>query len=266
MAKPQSEKPARKHESKGHLASSAYGKKGSSSEPDWALVEQYLPLVKGVLARMRMHLPPQAEMEDLYSVGISGLITAIKRRDPRMEKSFGSYAMLRVRGAILDELRRMDWMPRSDRSESKRIRQTVEKLEQKLQRPATDKEVANELGISLKEYHQTLEQIRPITLISLDRTVNREDSDRATIHEVVSDDTELNAREKAEKREMVKLMRERIKDLPEIPRKVLMMYYFEGMRLAEIAAVFDLTESRICQIHAQAVVSLRTYLEKITNK
>lgn len=229
-------------------------------------MRQYLPLVKSIVARMKIYFPPQAEIEDIYSVGVSGLITAIRRRDPRQEKSFSSFAMLRIRGAILDELRRMDWLPRANRMQAKMVRQSIEKLEQKLMRPAEEKEICEELGMEVNEYRRLLDQMRPISLISLDSPLNPGENDRSAVHEVLSDDTQLNARERCEKREIIRLMKERIQQLPDVPKKVLMMYYFEGMRLAEIAAVFNLTESRICQIHAQAVVSLRSYLERVSKK
>lgn len=215
---------------------------------------------------MRIYFPPQAEIEDLYSVGITGLIAAIRRCDPEKTESFGSYAALRIRGAILDELRRLDWMPRATRLQSKKYRKVVEELEQTLGRPASESEIQQALGISAREHAKMLDQIRPVTLISLDQEPGSSGNSNATIHESVSDDTELNARERTEKKELVRLMKERIKELPDIPRKVLTLYYFEGLRLSEIAEVFDLTESRICQIHAQAVLSLRGYLETVTQK
>jgi RNA polymerase sigma factor FliA len=216
---------------------------------------------------MRIYFPPQAEVEDLYSVGITGLIAAIRRCDPEKTESFGSYAALRIRGAILDELRRLDWMPRSSRLQSKKYRKAVEELEQELGRPATEAEIQTALNMSAREHALLLDQIRPVTLISLDQDSQTTGGEaRPPIHEAVSDDTELNARERAEKKEMVRLMKDRLKELPDIPRKVLTLYYFEGLRLAEIAEVFSLTESRICQIHAQAILSLRSYLDKATQK
>ncbi len=262
--KTQENKPVVKNQ---HLAQKAYARgKKIEVEPDWSLLEKYLPLVKSIVSRMRIYFPPQAEQEDFYSIGITGLITAIRRCDPEKIDSFSSYAALRIRGAILDELRRMDWMPRANRIRAKKLRRTIEEVEQRIGGPATEEEMCKELGVSRKEYAHLLDEMRPISLISLDSPVGQEDGEGAKIHEVISDETELDARERCEKREVVKLMKERIHNLPEVPRKVLMMYYFENMRLAEIAEVFDLTESRICQIHAQAIISLRTYLQRVNNR
>lgn len=262
--KTQSPKPAAK---KTHLAQQAYARgTQAEAEPDWSLLERYLPLVKSIVSRMRIYFPPQAEQEDFYSIGITGLITAIRRCDPEKVESFSSYAALRIRGAILDELRRMDWMPRANRIRAKKLRKAIEEVEQRVGRPATEDDMCKELGVSKREYAVMLDEMRPISMISLDSPVGQDDGDGAKIHEVISDETELDARERCEKREVVKMMKERIHKLPEVPRKVLMMYYFENMRLAEIAEVFNLTESRICQIHAQAITSLRSYLQRINNR
>ena len=252
--------------SPGKLANQAYKKASGQAGPDWSLVERYLPLVKAIVSRMRIYFPPNAELDDIYSVGVSGLITAIRRCDPEKTESFGSYAALRIRGAILDELRKLDWMPRADRLRAKRLRAIVTELEQRIQRPATEDEIAEAMGMTRGEYLNLLDQVRPITFISLDGSPSGGNGAEAghAVHEVVPDDSVPDARDRAEKREMLILLRERIKELPDVPKKVLMMYYYEGMRLAEIATVFGLTESRICQIHAQAVISLRTYLDRVS--
>jgi RNA polymerase sigma factor for flagellar operon FliA len=248
------------------LAGHVYRKASGQEAPDWSLLERYLPLVKSIVARMKIYFPPGVDMDDLYSIGVSGLITAVRRCDPDKTQSFASYAALRVRGAILDELRKLDWIPRSDRLLAKKLHRIINELEQGLRRPATEAEAAEAMGMSLVEYRQLLDTIRPVTFVSLDSASGGEaESDGGQVHEVISDDTQPNARDDCERKETVALLRERIKQLPDMPRKVLMMYYYEGMRLAEIAEVFNLTESRICQIHAQAVISLRSYLDRVTN-
>ena len=134
-------------------------------------------------------------------------------------------------------------------------------------RPASEAEVAEAMGMSVSEYQRLLDTIRPITFISLDSQAggsSTPEGDGAAIHEVVADNTLPDARDSAERKETIDLLKERIKQLPDLPKKVLMMYYYEGMRLAEIAEVFGLTESRICQIHAQAVLNLRIYLDRAT--
>ena len=249
-----------------HLASRTYGRAEATAKPDWDLVEQYLPLVKSIVGRMRIYFPSHIDIRDIYSIAVTGLISAIQRRDPERERSFSSFAALRVKGAILDELRRLDFMPRADRVRTKKYRREVDQLEQELGRPAEKDEIRKRLGLSKREHAFLLEHMRPVTLVSLDRQADSGQVDGGSVHDLVTDDTELDARERCEKRETVQLMRDRINDLPEMPRKVLMMYYYEGMRLAEIAAVFGLTESRICQIHSQAILSLRAYLHRMAEK
>lgn len=230
------------------------------------LLQLYLPIVKSIVSRIKINLPPHIEEEDLHSVGLAGLISALKKYDPSQQKSFGSYAAMRIRGAILDELRRMDWMPRNARTNFKRLRATVEELEQKLGRPASEEEVRNELQLSPKDYEALMDEVRPISFLPLDHSASGDDSDETNLYDVIADDDLTSATDKMEKDEMIRMVAERINQLPEVPRKVLAMYYYEDMRLAEIAAVFGLTESRICQIHSQAILSLRTYLTNIMNK
>jgi RNA polymerase sigma factor FliA len=230
------------------------------------LLQLYLPIVKSIVARIKINLPPHIEEEDLYSVGLAGLIAALKKYDPSQQKSFGSYAAMRIRGAILDELRRMDWMPRNARTNFKRLRKTVEELEQKLGRPASEEEVRTELNLSPQEYEELMDEVRPISFLPLDHSPSGDDSEETNLYEVIADDSLTSVTDKMEKEELIRLVAERINQLPEVPRKVLAMYYYEDMRLAEIAAVFGLTESRICQIHSQAILSLRTYLTNIMHK
>jgi RNA polymerase sigma factor FliA len=246
-------------------ANKAYRKASGQESPDWSLLERYLPLVKSIVSRMKIYFPANVEVDDLYSIGISGLVTAVRRCDPDKTESFASYAALRIKGAILDELRRLDWIPRSDRLLAKKLHKTLNELEQTLKRPATEEEAAGAMGMTVGEYDRLLDNIRPITFISLDSNAGGEDSpDGNQVHEIVSDSTETDARDDAEHRETIKLLKERIRQLAPLPQKVLVMYYYEGMRMAEIAEVFNLTESRICQIHAQAVLSLKTYLERVS--
>lgn len=251
----------------GHKAAEQYRRaERPVNEPDWELIQNYLPLVKSIVSRMRIYFSSHVDMDDIYSVGVSGLISAVQRYDASKGKSFSAYASLRVRGAILDELRRIDWMPRSSRANAKMLRRTIEELELQLNRPAKEEEIREKLGLSSREYALLLQQVRPISFVPIDESPNPEDPEGPAIQEAISDATEMDAREKCESRETIELIRDRIESLPEVPRKVLCMYYFENMRLAEIAAVFGLTEARICQIHTQAVISLRSYLNQVQFK
>ena len=235
----------------------------SSTLDGKALTERYLPLVRSVVDRIRINLPPHIEAEDLYSVGILGLIAAVKNYDPKQNNTFAAYASRRIRGSVLDELRRLDWRPRRARAKARRIKEVIAEIEQKNGRPATDEEVRQVLGISAKEYAKWLEEAKPACFLALDQSPDEENGERSSLHEIIADDTDVLARDDMERRELQELVAQRIRQLPDIPRKILAMYYHENMRLAEIASVFSLTESRICQIHAQTIIGLRGYIQRV---
>lgn len=221
-------------------------------------LKNHMPLVRSVVDRMRASLPPSIDVEDLYSVGLLGLIQAVRRFDPTLGVTFASYASMRIRGAVLDELRRIDWMSRSLRVKAKKLTDVIAGIEQKEGRPATEAEVAAELGISSEEYSALLDELRPLSYVELDAVAG--DEDDSNMHDVVPDEKQPTASDQAMKNELIKLIVDRLQQLPEMQRKILAMYYFENLRLAEIAKVFGVTESRICQIHTQAVLSLKTYI------
>lgn len=235
-------------------------KPGSATEAE--LVDKYIPLVRTVVARLAMTLPPHVDSEDLYSAGLGGLLSAIRQYDPTAGTAFETYARLRIRGAILDELRRMDWVPRSVHTKARKVQAAMQQLEQLKGRLATDEEVAKSLNIPLAEYHEWLEEIRPATFVCLDAAFNSEFDDSLSQYESLPDQRQENPLDGTFRREVARLITERLQQLPEMQRKVLALYYFEDMRLREIAEAFGLTESRICQIHAQAISSIKTYLQK----
>jgi RNA polymerase sigma factor for flagellar operon FliA len=236
-----------------------------SDEDRAALVEKHLPLVKLVVDRMKIFLPSTLDMEDLYSVGVTGLMTAVRKYDGVQAAAFPAFASLHIRGAVRDELRRMDWTPRSIREKAKMVREALEELEQKLGRPATENEVASKMQIPLESYWDLLDQIRPVSFVPLDDAFSAEEGGESSLHDRISDESQENARESLERREVQLLVLEQIKKMPDLPKKILAMYYFENMRLAEIAAVFRLSEGRISQIHTQAVLSLRSFIKRINN-
>ena len=230
------------------------------------LIERYLPLVRNVVDRIKLNLPPHVDVEDLYCVGVTGVIAAARKYDPEQGHTFAGYATTRIRGAILDELRRLDWCPRRARAKAKKLKESINELEQKLGRAATEEEVRNNLGLSHKEYAKWMEEAKPVCFVAIDQTAENEDSEGASLHELIADESDVSVRDRMEKEELMQLVAQRISELPEIPKKILAMYYFENMRLAEIAAVFNLTESRICQIHAQTVIGLRAYISRVRNR
>lgn len=240
------------------------GTSGSLDEKD--LIERFLPLVRNVVDRIKLNLPPHVDADDLYSVGVTGLIAAVKKYDPAQGHTFAAYATMRIRGSILDELRRMDWCPRRARAKARKLKEAIIEVEQRLGRAATEEEVRTHLGLSAKEYAKWMEEAKPVCFVNIDATTDHEDSDGASLHELIADESDVSVRDRMEKDELMKLVAQRIEELPDIPRKILSMYYFENMRLAEIATVFSLTESRICQIHAQTVLGLRAYIQRVRNR
>ena len=236
----------------------AYGEASQPSEEE--VLKKNMPLVRSVVDRMRASLPAHLDVDDLYSVGLLGLIQAQRRFDPTHGVTFAAYAAMRVRGAVLDELRRMDWMSRTLRVKAKKLTDVISTFEQKVGRHATEAEIADELGITSEEYSILLDEVRPLSYVELDALAG--DDEDSSLHDVIADENQPNARDIALKQELIKLVVERLQQLPDMQRKILAMYYFENLRLAEIAKVFGVTESRICQIHTQAVLSLKAYIRK----
>jgi len=219
------------------------------------LIERYLPLVRNVVDRVKLNVPAHVDADDLYSVGITGLIAAVRKFDPKQGNTFASYAAMRIRGAILDELRRMDWCPRRARARSRKLKSAINDVEQR-----------HGLGIGAKEYEKWVEEAKPVTFINIDHELKSDEGGGASLHELLADESDVTGRDTLEKEELLELLTQRIAALPDIPRKILAMYYFENLRLAEIAKVFGLTESRICQIHAQTIIGIRAYLQRVRER
>lgn len=235
-----------------------YHQEDASAEGD--LVEQYLPLVKHVVGRLAMNLPSHASVDDLQSAGLVGLLQSLRSYDPAAGASFETYARIRIRGAVFDELRRMDWVPRLVHDKARKVQTAIGEFEQRVGRSPTEVETAQALGLSLAEYEKWMEQIRPATFICLDSASHEDES--GTLHDAFADDTQQSPMASTELSELKELIFQKISNLPEIQRKVLALYYFEDLRLREIAEVFSLTESRISQIHSQAILTIRASIER----
>jgi RNA polymerase sigma factor for flagellar operon FliA len=210
-----------------------------------------------------MTLPPHVDGEDLFSAGLNGLLSAVRKYDPTAGTSFETYARLRIRGAVFDELRRMDWVPRSVHTKARKVQAMMQKIEQRKGRVATEEEMAKALNITESEYGQWLDEIKPATYVCLDAALNTDRDDSVSQYESLADPRQENPLDGTFKRELSAILAERLKHLPEMQRKVLALYYFEDLRLREIAAAFGLTESRICQIHAQAILAIKAHLQKL---
>jgi RNA polymerase sigma factor FliA len=226
------------------------------------LVQQYLPLVSAILGRLAMTLPDHVDQDDLQSAGLVGLLQALRNYDPSSGNSFETYARVRIRGAMLDELRRMDWVPRTVHEKARKIQQAMAELEQKLCRSPTEAQVAKAMNLSVSDYAKLLDEVRPAAFVCLDAVSSSENGDSGSLYEVVADTSEEGPAEQASQHELKHVVLERLKELPEIQRKVLALYYGEDLHLREIAEVFGLTESRICQIHSQAILAIRSYVQR----
>jgi RNA polymerase sigma factor for flagellar operon FliA len=239
-----------------------YSQANSNAREENELVRKYLPLVKTIVGRVAIALPKHIDADDLISAGLIGLINAIRNYDPTGGCSFESYARTRIKGAVLDELRKMDWVPRSVHTKAKKLQDTINSLEQKLGHIPSNQEVAEELGISEKEYENLLEEVQPATFVSLDSVVNSDSPDSPSHYDTISDTQQKLPSDIILQKELTRLIAERLEQLPEIQRKILALYYFEGMRLKEIAEAYGVTESRICQIHAQAILAIKAYIQR----
>ena len=232
---------------------------GSAAEND--LIQHHLPLVRQVVGRLAMSMPAHVDQDDLYSSGLVGLLNAVRNFDPHGGSSFESYARVRIRGAIFDELRRLDWVPRSVHDKARKVQAVMQELEQAHGQPPTEEAMAEALNLSMSEYLDLLEEIRPATFVCLDAAPLSADEDE-TRHDRIADESQPDPLDSTARREMAAIIANRITQLPEMQRKVLALYYFEDLRLREIAAAFRVTESRICQIHSQAILAIRSFLKQ----
>jgi RNA polymerase sigma factor FliA len=231
-------------------------------EAEGELVNHYLPLVKTVVGRQAMTLPAHVSLEDLHSAGLVGLLQALRSYRAGTGASFETFARFRIRGAVLDELRRMDWVPRSVHDKARQLQDTLARLEQQTGRAPTEEEMARALKVSVEGYRQLLEEVRPATFVHLDSVMHPESADPTPLHECVPDDQQEGPLDIVSRRELVELVFARLEQLPTMQKKVLSLYYCEDLRLKEIAAIFGLTESRISQIHAQAILAIRSFVER----
>ncbi len=226
------------------------------------LILHYSPLVKYVAGRVGVGLPPNIEQADLVSYGIFGLIDAIERFDLERAIKFETYAISRIRGAIIDELRAIDWIPRSVRYKAREIERAYARLEGDLHRTPTEAEVAEEMGISLGELHQIFSQVSFVNVVALDELLNvgGEKGDKLSLVDTLEDTKAEDPVAAFESEETKYLLAKAINQLPEREKIVVTLYYYEGLTLAEIGQVLGVTESRICQMHTKAVLQLRTKL------
>jgi RNA polymerase sigma factor for flagellar operon FliA len=224
------------------------------------LIHEHLPDVKRIVQRIATHLPASVNVEDLMNVGVMGLIQAADRFDPKRDNKFMTYAIFRIKGAVLSELRSRDYLSRWSRRKLRAIEQTCQKMEQRLGRDVEDFEVAEELGIDLEDLHRT-KQMSNISFFSFEEigVSSRNGEEKMTnflIH------NEEDALDQTRLRELKSALRRAIEQLPEKERLVMSLYYLEELNMKEAGEVLHITESRVSQIHSQAIMRLRKKLRK----
>ena len=226
-----------------------------------AMLVNYRPLVKIIVARMRTKLPSHVDVEELESIGMMGLLAAIERYDPGRGYTFQTYASVRIRGAILDELRAMDMVPRSVRLKQRLLSRTSNAIEQRTGRTPTTDEMCESLQISRSDYDHLRELTKPVSMIYLDGSP--EGGEKGG-NDFIADESQEGVQGKIEREELMELVARKIMELPIQHRRVIALYFSEGLRLAEIGELMGLSEARICQIRAQALEHLRRYVTHIS--
>ena len=224
------------------------------------LILNYAPVVRRVVGRMMMTLPASIDMDDLISYGSIGLIDAVEKFDPNRGIKFETYAVSRIRGTIYDELRALDWIPRSIRQKAKELEKAYSELEHNLGRSASDQEIAEFMGKSNEEIATLLDEVNRTSLISLDDFALK-DGESTSIVDKIEDKNLTGALDSLLDSELVNKLSEAIDQLPERERTLISLYYYEKLTLKEIGKVLSITESRVCQLHTRAVMRLRTTLK-----
>jgi RNA polymerase sigma factor FliA len=224
------------------------------------LILEHLPQVRLIARKIHDKLPDNVSLDDLISTGVVGLISAVDNFDPRHNVKLKTYAEYKIRGAILDSLRGLDWAPRQQRKRSKQIESAIAVAEQKLHRMPTEEEIAEQLSLTIEEYRSWLVEVRGVNLGSLEYTSSQEGA--GDLLKYIAADDDNSPAEILERAELERLLVSAIEKMPIIERTVLSLYYHEELTLREISRVVDLHESRVSQLKSQAILRLRAYLQK----
>jgi RNA polymerase sigma factor for flagellar operon FliA len=226
------------------------------------IIVEYAPLVRFIAQKIASRLPANVELDDLISCGVIGLMDAIDKFDPGRDNKFKTYAEFRIRGAILDELRAQDWVPRSVREKAKLVERKYVELERSLGRPATDDEMCKHMSMTLDEFHDLVGQAQSISLLNIDDLNIMKNGDKKLLGNLMEDRRGLNPFAATNFKNIQELLKDGIQSLPEKQKLVLSLYYYEDLNLKEIGMVLEVTESRVSQLHTQAVLRLRAKLRK----
>jgi len=229
-----------------------------------AFIKQYNPLVKYVAGKVAVGMPSNVEFDDLVGYGVFGLLDAIDKYDPDRNIKFKTYAVTRIRGAIFDELRLIDFVPRSVRQKTREIESTISSLEAQLGRTASDQEIASAMGMDESEYMKTMQKISGTSIISLnDLWYSGDDNDKVSIVDSIESPSSLNPDVVVVNEEIRRVIIDAINELPDKEKKILVLYYYEDLTLKDIGRVLQVTESRVSQLHTKAVLHLRSKLTNI---
>jgi RNA polymerase sigma factor for flagellar operon FliA len=232
------------------------------------IVLEHTPLIRYIVNRIAVRLPSHIDLDDLHNTGVIGLMDAIEKYDPDKNCKFKTYAEFRIKGAILDQLRSLDWVPRSVRQKSRRLERAYGEVEQRLGRSANQDEVADSLGIQIDKFHELLNQVRGISLVNLEEIRNNApDTDRnGGFGDVLEDVKSENPFASLKLSEMKHVIADTIGTLPEKERLVVSLYYYEDLNMKEIGNILGITESRVCQIHTKSVLRLRSKLKGMAER
>ncbi len=225
--------------------------------PREQLLERYTPLVKYVVERLAVGLPKNVDHSDLRSAGVLGLLDAYDKFDAGKGTKFETYAVWRIKGAVLDQLRALDWASRSVRRKAREVDASMRRLDQRLGRQASEEEIAREAKMPLADYHRLMDQVRGAVLLSLDETRSPEDGDSLGLADVIEDPSTPDVLAKIEEEETRQVLLETLNQLPEQERLVVALYYYEHMTLREIGLTLGISESRVSQVHSRAVQRLK---------
>jgi len=226
------------------------------------LLAEYLPLVRRVAGRLVITLPRSVRLDDLVSAGMVGLLSSLHNFDPSLGIKFETFAVNRIRGAMMDSLRELDWVPRSVRHKARQLDRAIEELTRKHGRAPQAAEIAETLSLSLEEYCRLLHDANATILLSLDDALSSERDDSGVLSDLAADPADLSSQDRLEDREQRSIIVRCLKELPSQEKLVLALYYYEEITFKEIGEVLGLTESRVSQIHSQAVARLRAHVRR----
>ena len=232
------------------------------------IVLEHAPLIRYIVNRIAVRLPSHVDLDDLHNTGVIGLMDAIDKYDHEKNCKFKTYAEFRIKGAILDQLRSLDWVPRSVRQKGRKLERAYGEIEQRLGRQASEEEVADSLGLEIEKFHTLINQVRGISIVNLEEIRgSNADGDRAgSFADVIEDVNSENPFASLKMTETKHVISDTIGSLPERERLVVSLYYYEDLNMKEIGGILGITESRVCQIHTKAVMRLRSKLKGMVDR